>query len=92
MELEPNTLLRDRYLIQSQLGKGGMGAVYAAHDTVLDTQVALKINQNPHPEGRDQFLSEARLLAALRHPNLPRVIDYFLIDRCTVPRDGLCAG
>ncbi len=80
MELEPNTLLRDRYRIQSQLGKGGMGAVYAAHDTVLDTQVALKINQNPHPEGRDQFLSEARLLAALRHPNLPRVIDYFLID------------
>ncbi|MAT42596.1 MAG: hypothetical protein CL609_09660 [Anaerolineaceae bacterium] len=80
MELEPNTLLRDRYLIQHQLGKGGMGAVYAAHDTVLDTQVALKINQNPHPEGRDQFLSEARLLAALRHPNLPRVIDYFLIE------------
>lgn len=80
MELEPNILLRDRYRIQNQLGKGGMGAVYAAHDTVLDTQVALKINQNPHPEGRAQFLSEARLLAALRHPNLPRVIDYFLID------------
>jgi serine/threonine protein kinase len=80
MELHPNTLLRDRYRIEKQLGKGGMGAVYLAHDTVLDTKVAVKINQNPRPEGRDQFIQEARLLAALRHPNLPRVIDYFVIE------------
>ncbi len=80
MELQPNELLRDRYQIEEQLGKGGMGAVYAAHDTVLDTRVAVKVNQNPQPEGQAQFLNEARLLAALRHPNLPRVIDYFVID------------
>lgn len=80
MELEHNTFLRDRYRIEKQLGKGGMGAVYLALDTVLQTKVAVKINQNPREEGRDQFLQEARLLAALRHPNLPRVIDYFVIE------------
>lgn len=80
MDLELNTFLRDRYRIEKQLGKGGMGAVYLALDTVLQTKVAVKINQNPRQEGREQFLQEARLLAALRHPNLPRVIDYFVIE------------
>ncbi len=80
MDLELNTFLRDRYRIEKQLGKGGMGAVYLALDTVLQTKVAVKINQNPREEGREQFLQEARLLAALRHPNLPRVIDYFVIE------------
>jgi serine/threonine protein kinase len=80
MDLEINTFLRDRYRVEKQLGKGGMGAVYLALDTVLQTKVAVKINQNPRQEGREQFLQEARLLAALRHPNLPRVIDYFVID------------
>ncbi len=81
MELEHNTFLRDRYRILEQLGKGGMGAVYLAQDTVLQTNVAVKINQNPRIEGREQFLHEARLLASLRHPNLPRVIDYFVIEQ-----------
>jgi serine/threonine protein kinase len=80
MDLEYNTFLRDRYRIEKQLGKGGMGAVYLALDTVLQTKVAVKINQNPREEGREQFLQEARLLAGLRHPNLPRVIDYFVIE------------
>jgi len=80
MDLEINTFLRDRYRVEKQLGKGGMGAVYLALDTVLQTKVAVKINQNPRQEGREQFLQEARLLAALRHPNLPRVIDYFVIE------------
>ena len=80
MDLEYNTFLRDRYRIEKQLGKGGMGAVYLALDTVLQTKVAVKINQNPREDGREQFLQEARLLAGLRHPNLPRVIDYFVIE------------
>ena len=80
MDLQHNTFLRDRYRILEQLGKGGMGAVYLAQDTVLQTNVAVKINQNPRLEGREQFLQEARLLPALRHSNLPRVIDYFVIE------------
>ncbi len=80
MQLSPNTLLHDRYLILELLGKGGMGAVYLSRDTALDQQVAVKINYNPQPESAEQFMREARLLASLRHPNLPRVFDYFVLD------------
>ncbi len=79
MELIPDTLLYDRYKILNKLGQGGMGAVYLAYDTRLETQVAVKSNFNPAPESVEQFLQEARLLASLKHPNLPRVIDYFVI-------------
>ena len=78
MDLSPDTLLRDRYRIIRSLGKGGMGAVYLAYDTSLEIEVAVKYNQNPGEEATSQFLREARILAALRHPNLPRVIDYFV--------------
>ena len=60
-----------RHLILRQLGKGGMGAVYLAHDLQLQRDVALKV---PHfepdekPEHRQRFYREARLAATLRHP------------------------
>lgn len=79
MDLSPDYILKDRYQIIRQLGKGGMGAVYLAKDTVLDHIVAVKANHSPAKEGDTQFLREARLLASLRHPNLPRVTDHFLI-------------
>lgn len=80
MELPPDSLLKDRYRILQKLGQGGMGAVYLAHDLSLDHDVALKANLNQAAQGTNQFLREARLLAALRHPNLPRVTDYFILD------------
>lgn len=78
MDLQPDNILNNRYKIQKQLGKGGMGAVYLADDLSLEQKVAVKVNQNPQEESTSQFLREARLLAALKHPNLPRVIDYFI--------------
>ena len=78
MELTPATILRDRYRITRLLGQGGMGAVYLAYDLALEHEVAVKINHSVNPHAATQFISEARLLAGLRHPNLPRVIDYFL--------------
>lgn len=81
MELSPETLLHNRYRIINKLGQGGMGAVYLAYDTALEHEVAVKLNRNPSPESTDQFLKEAQLLATLKHPNLPRVIDYFIIDQ-----------
>ena len=81
MDLQPETMLHERYKIIKLLGQGGMGSVFLAWDQTLDTQVAVKSNFNPAPESVDQFLREARLLAALRHPNLPRVTDYFVIDK-----------
>jgi serine/threonine protein kinase len=79
MELTQDSLLHNRYVIKEQLGKGGMGAVYLAYDTALDTNVAVKSNLAPGEDSERQFLREARLLAGLRHTNLPRVTDYFVI-------------
>jgi predicted Ser/Thr protein kinase len=73
----------DRYCILRKIGQGNMGAVYLARDTVLGRPVALKV---PHfrpedgPEVRERFLREARLLAALRHPNLCPVFDAGVVD------------
>ena len=78
MDLSPDTLLRSRYRIIRPLGKGGMGAVYLAFDNSLELEVAVKYNKNDSEEATSQFLREARILAALRQPNLPRVIDYFV--------------
>jgi serine/threonine protein kinase len=80
MLLQQGDILRDRYRIEGQLGKGGMGAVFLAHDLTLDIKVAVKENLNPSPESERQFRREARLLATLRHPNLPRVTDHFILE------------
>ena len=79
MELTPDSILNNRYKIIRKLGQGGMGAVFEAYDQTLETQVAVKTNFNPAPESVAQFLQEARLLASLKHPNLPRVTDYFVM-------------
>jgi serine/threonine-protein kinase len=80
MPLQPSDILNQRYRIEGQLGKGGMGAVYLAHDMTLDIKVAVKENLNLNPESERQFRREARLLATLRHPNLPRVTDHFILE------------
>lgn len=75
--LTPETILQGRYRIIRQLGQGGMGAVYEAVDTRLDTTVALKETLFTDERLRKQFEREARLLARLHHPALPRVSDHF---------------
>jgi len=80
MALQPGDILHERYKILSILGQGGMGAVYHALDTTLAIEVAIKENLFGSAEYAEQFKQEARLLATLRHPNLPRVTDYFVIE------------
>src|SRR6201988_1165090 len=75
--LTPETVLQGRYRIVRQLGQGGMGAVYEAVDQRLDTTVALKETLFSDERLRKQFEREARLLARLHHPALPRVSDHF---------------
>ena len=75
--LTPETILQGRYRIVRQLGQGGMGAVYEAVDQRLDTTVALKETLFSDERLRKQFEREARLLARLHHPALPRVSDHF---------------
>lgn len=75
--LAPETVLQGRYRILRQLGQGGMGAVYEATDQRLDTVIALKETLFVEEKLRKQFEREARLLARLHHPALPRVSDHF---------------
>src|SRR2546421_12543032 len=75
--LTNDTVLQGRYRIVRQLGQGGMGAVYEALDERLDTNVALKETLFADERLRKQFEREARLLARMHHPALPRVSDHF---------------
>ncbi len=75
--LAPETVLQGRYKIVRQLGQGGMGTVYETIDQRLDTTVALKETFFADERLRKQFEREARLLARLHHPALPRVSDHF---------------
>ncbi|MCM3902322.1 MAG: protein kinase [Pyrinomonadaceae bacterium] len=75
--LTPETVLQSRYRVVRQLGQGGMGAVYEAVDERLDSTIALKETFFADERLRKQFEREARLLARMHHPALPRVSDHF---------------
>ena len=65
--------LGDRYLIERELGRGGMGAVFLARDRRLDRPVALKVlppEYAAQPDLRERFLRETRLAAGFSHPNI----------------------
>jgi len=76
--LEPDTLLQARYLIVQRIGEGGMGAVYLARNQRLRSTVAIKETSVSDPSLLRAFEHEAHLLASLRHPALPKVIDHFV--------------
>ena len=77
--LELGALLHKRYRIVEILGQGGMGSVYRAVDENLGVDVAVKENLFTTDEYARQFRLEAVILANLRHDNLPRVTDHFVI-------------
>src|SRR5687767_4952980 len=76
--LAQNTLIQNRYLIVHLIGKGGMGEVYLAVDQRLGSAVALKRTFFAGDEMLSTaFEREARILARMRHPVLPKVSDHF---------------
>src|SRR5512139_1286643 len=80
MTLERGSLLNNRYRILEILGEGGMGSIYRAVHANLGLQVAVKENLFTTEDYARQFRREANILANLRHPNLPRVSDHFVIE------------
>jgi hypothetical protein len=69
--------LDDRYVIEREIGSGGMATVYLARDRKLDREVALKVLR---PElgavlGAERFLAEIRISARLDHPHILKLLD-----------------
>ena len=65
--------LAGRYSIDRELGRGGMGVVYLAHEVHLDRLVAIKLlppDKAADPALRARFLGEARMAAKLSHPHI----------------------
>lgn len=75
---EPGLRIVDRYELYEQIGAGGFGTVWTAHDTEFDRPVAVKLSRTMASDAKSasSFLDEAQLAARLgKHPNIVRVLD-----------------
>src|ERR1700681_2113036 len=75
MPLPPGTKLA-KYEVVPAIGAGGMGEVYQAHDTKLGRDVAIKVLPEAFAHDADRlsrFQREAKMLAALNHPNIATI-------------------
>ncbi|MEE9616058.1 MAG: ABC transporter substrate-binding protein [Anaerolineae bacterium] len=71
------TLLNERYRLDAEIGRGGMGVVYRGLDTLLERPVAVKVMSAASlgTEGRARLLHEAQAAAKLNHPSIVSVYD-----------------
>ncbi|MGX1763412.1 protein kinase domain-containing protein, partial [Streptomyces lydicus] len=81
----PDYLVAGRYRLQSKAGGGGMGAVWLAHDRLLDRDVAIKqvistagLDEQEANEIRSQIMHEGRVAAKLSHEHAIAVYDVVL--------------
>ena len=71
------------YVVGASIGEGGMARIYRAEHAGLRRQVALKVLINgfaKDPEGRERFVREARIAAAIKHPNVVNIFDVGVHD------------
>lgn len=78
-EFEPGAVLCDRFAIREQIGRGGMGEVWAAFDRHLNEEVAIKTIRASPGAGGDllRFKREIQLARRIAHPNVCRVHELF---------------
>lgn len=83
--LEAGQTINSRYLLQSPIGEGAMGAVWKAEDQTLRRQVAIKFlfgRGTRDPQAMvDQFLREARIAASVQHRNVIQTVDFGTVDQ-----------
>ena len=91
MTLSPGTTL-GAFEIGSLLGVGGMGEVYRARDTKLGREVAIKVLPEAFSKDKDRlsrFEREAKLLAALDHPNIGAIYEFKEVEDTPFRRDRM---
>ncbi len=80
-EPQPSTRVGETlgpYRLTAELGRGGMGTVYLAHDPRLDRSIAIKVLRSGIADNREvqeRFLAEARAASSLDHPNICTIYD-----------------
>ena len=83
----PDTLKDGKYQLLHQIGSGGMGRIFLAEDTMMNTNVVIKemlpffSTLEDRNEAMERFKREAKILYRLKHNNLPRVTEYFTENR-----------
>jgi Protein kinase domain len=90
-ELDPHAVKHERAVL-APIGTGGMGEVYKARDTKLDRDVAIKVLPQAlaqDPERLARFEREAKVLAALNHPNIAQIygLEQRALGHCQVNRN-----
>ena len=81
-QFAPGEVLNDRYRLDEELGRGGTGTVFRAHDPELDQDVAVKIltKLGLGTDGQARLEQEAKSIAKLNHPNIVAVYDVGELD------------
>ena len=78
--LKESHVFEDNYRIVRELGRGGFGIIYLAHQISMDRPVALKILKpgvcDLDPTARKRFLREVKIISKLRHPNSVTIHDF----------------
>ena len=71
------TVLNERYRLDRELGRGGMGSVFQGYDLLLDRVIAVKVllHAKMEEESKNRLLQEAQAVAKLNHPNIVAVYD-----------------
>ncbi len=74
--------LAGRFVVEREVGRGGVGIVFRAHDSVSGQPVALKVIALPGVDAGEEarFRREGRVLAGLHHPNIVRVVAFGQLD------------
>ncbi len=82
MVMVNETIIDNRYRLDEEIGRGGMGAVYRGWDMLLQRHVAIKLlpSASLGKDGGDRLINEARITARLDHPNIVTLYDAGKID------------